>query len=87
MGLVQKSNSVGKGELYTFQTIKEKKIRYAERQQRGAEGRRMPGNVQLLGVRGWLESLGSPRLLRWGRLLEVNVWDLSQDAQQWGYGT
>jgi hypothetical protein len=42
--------------------------------------RRMNGNLHLLEVEGWGESLGSPRVLGWWRFPGVNVGDLSQDA-------
>jgi hypothetical protein len=49
--------------------------------------RRMNGNMQLSGVGvgcEWGKPLGSHRDLEWGKL-EVN--GVSQNAQQWGYGT
>jgi hypothetical protein len=50
------------------------------RQERDPENLENEWKSEATGNGGWRESLGSPRDLRWERILGVNVDDLSQDV-------
>lgn len=48
----------------------------------GQTAKTVSGNLLMLEVGRWGESLTSPRALGWRRLLEANAHNLSQDTQQ-----